>query len=69
MFALILTSDLHNTSLTGFQYKNSSGNSFDDFPGGITAGLQAYAANSEECIDASMTTFLQHVPFILLGNN
>ena len=51
----------------GFKYLNTTGNDFGDFPGGITIGLQNYASNNADCINASMTEFLQHVPFILLG--
>ena len=54
---------------TGFEYAGTIGSDFGDFPGGITTGLQSYAANNQECIEASMTEFLQHVSYIILGKN
>ena len=61
-------------AFVGFDYENralqrSEGKTLDfgPFPGGITGGLQGYASYSSACIDASMTEFLQQVPFILLG--
>ena len=54
--------------ITGFQYKNTTANSFGDFPGGITFGLNAYANVNEKCINDTMSEFLQHVSFYMLGN-
>ena len=54
---------------TGFEYEKTPGNDFGDFPGGITSGLQGYAASNHECVSESMTYFLNHVPYILLGKS
>ena len=54
----------------GFDYNERTRGSppgFGPFPGGITFGLQDYAQHSRECTNASMSWFLQQVPFILLG--
>ena len=42
---------------------------FAPFPSGITFPLASYAQIDDDCIDSTITDFLQNISFILLGKN
>ena len=42
---------------------------FAPFPSGITIPLANYAQIDDDCIDSTITDFLQNISFILLGKN